>query len=282
MSTLRVLTIVLALLAAPGAACRPEAPARPPATASTEVPLEPGPLETPVAPPPDRPPAGPGLPEELIPSPPPADERFSARLALVETTIWRRGVRERAVLRAMLAVPRHEFVPDAYQGQAYADHPLPIGYGQTISQPYIVALMTDLLDLEPGHKVLEIGTGSGYQAAVLAEITDRVFSLEIIPQLAASAAERLQRLGYAAVQVRAADGYLGWPEEAPFDRIIVTAAPDHIPPPLVSQLAEGGIMVIPVGPPGGYQSLWRLVKEEEVTTEFVTGVRFVPLLREPP
>lgn len=236
----------------------------------------------PVAVPPEALPRGPELPADLLPSPPPADPAYQARRFMVETTIWQRGVRDRDVLRAMLTVPRHAFAPPEYREQAYADHPLPIGYGQTISQPYIVALMTQLAEIEPGQKVLEVGTGSGYQAAVLAEITAHVFSVEIIPQLAARAEARLRQLGYG-VEVRRADGYLGWPEAAPFDAILVTAAPDHIPPPLVAQLAEGGVMVIPVGPPGGYQSLWRLHKREgEVTTEFVTGVRFVPLLRQPP
>ncbi len=208
-----------------------------------------------------------------------ADPYLEARLQLVEETMRRRGIKDERVLKAMETVPRHEFVPETYRSQAYGDHPLPIGYGQTISQPYIVALMTELLELEDGDKVLEIGTGSGYQAAVLAELVGEVWTIEIIPELAEQAAERLQRLGYDAVHVRTADGYFGWPEEAPFDAIIVTAAPDHIPQPLLQQLTDDGRLVIPVGPPGGYQTLWQLVKEgENVKAVNIGGVRFVPLV----
>ncbi len=203
----------------------------------------------------------------------------SARLDLVERYIEDSGIKNPDVLRAMRAVPRHEFVLPQYLDQAYDDHPLPIGYGQTISQPYIVAWMTELLDLKPGDKVLEIGTGSGYQAAVLAELgyVD-VFTIEIVPELAESAAARLGRLGYDKVQVKEGDGYYGWPAAAPFDAIIVTAAPDHLPGPLAEQLAEGGQLVIPIGPPGWYQSLWRFVKQEgELTAYNMGGVSFVPL-----
>lgn len=189
-----------------------------------------------------------------------------------------RDITDEAVLAVMAKVPRHEFVPPEYLDQAYADHPLPIGYGQTISQPYIVALMTQLLQLKRGDKVLEIGTGSGYQAAVLAELTDEVYTVEIIPELAESAAERLQRLGYHNVHVKNADGYYGWEEHAPYDAIIVTAAPDHVPQPLIQQLKDGGRLVIPVGPPGGYQTLWQIVKKgEEIESRNITGVIFVPL-----
>jgi len=185
------------------------------------------------------------------------------------------------VLDAMLTVPRHEFVPEEFLEQAYADHPLPIGYGQTISQPYIVALMTELLEIEPGDKVLEIGTGSGYQAAILAQLTDQVYSVEIIEELATQAEARLQRLGYTQVHVLNADGYYGWEEYAPFDAIIVTCAPDHVPQPLVKQLKDGGRMVIPVGPPGGYQSLWLIVRQgEDVKMTNEGGVAFVPLTGE--
>lgn len=197
---------------------------------------------------------------------------------MVSETIHNRGITDEQVLEAMRAVPRHLFVPEDQQDHAYGDYPLPIGFGQTISQPYIVALMTELLELEPGDKVLEIGTGSGYQAAVLASIPDiEVYSMEIIPQLAESATERLQRLGYS-VYCKQDDGYYGWPEHAPFDAIIVTAAPDHLPPPLVDQLANGGRMVIPVGPPGGYQTLWKFVKEPdgELKAYNQGGVAFVP------
>jgi protein-L-isoaspartate(D-aspartate) O-methyltransferase len=203
------------------------------------------------------------------------------RMEMVERQIRSRGISSQQVLDALERVPRHEFVPEQYQSQAYADHPLPIGHGQTISQPYIVALMSELLQLEAGACVLEIGTGSGYQAAILAEIIDQVYTVEIIEALATQARERLDRLGYDNVEVLHADGYFGWPEHAPYDAIIVTAAPDHIPQPLVQQLADGGKLVIPVGPPGGYQTLWEITKEgEEITKRNVTGVLFVPLTGE--
>jgi protein-L-isoaspartate(D-aspartate) O-methyltransferase len=179
----------------------------------------------------------------------------------------------------MRTVPRHLFVPEQDQESAYGDYPLPIGYGQTISQPYIVALMTELLELEAGDKVLEVGTGSGYQAAVLAEIPDiEVYTVEIIPALAEDACQRLEELGYDQVHCQQSDGYHGWPEAAPFDAIIVTAAPDHVPQPLVDQLAENGRLVIPVGPPGGYQTLWKFVKQPdgELRALNMGGVAFVP------
>jgi protein-L-isoaspartate(D-aspartate) O-methyltransferase len=201
------------------------------------------------------------------------------RERMVIETIEKRGITDENVLHAMRAVPRHLFVPENEQGYAYGDFPLPIGYGQTISQPYIVAMMTELLDLKAGDKVLEIGTGSGYQAAVLAEIPDvKVYTIEIIPELAESARERLESLGYTDVHCKQADGYHGWSEQAPFDAIIVTAAPDHVPQPLVDQLAEDGRMVIPVGPPGGYQTLWKFVKQPdgELKAFNMGGVAFVP------
>jgi protein-L-isoaspartate(D-aspartate) O-methyltransferase len=207
------------------------------------------------------------------------EEAFSAaRLELVEKYIKGAGIKNEDVLRAMRTVPRHKFVPPDYLDQAYEDHPLPIGYGQTISQPYVVAWMTELLELQPGEKVLEIGTGSGYQAAVLAELGFvEVYSIEIVPELTESAATRLQDLGYTNVQVKQGDGYYGWPEHAPFDAIIVTAAPDHLPAPLAEQLVEGGRIVIPIGPPGSYQSLWKFVKENgELTAYNMGGVVFVP------
>ena len=185
------------------------------------------------------------------------DPYAAQRDRLVERTIVDRGISDPAVLAAMRTVPRHLFVLDEYLDEAYADHPLPIGYGQTISQPYIVAWMTELLELQPDDRVLEIGTGSGYQAAVLAVIVDKVYTIEIIPELAGSAEERLARLGYANAVVKQGDGYFGWEEFAPYDAIIVTAAPDHLPQPLVGQLKEGGFIVIPIGPQGGFQSLWR-------------------------
>jgi protein-L-isoaspartate(D-aspartate) O-methyltransferase len=200
------------------------------------------------------------------------------REALVQRTIIERGVTAPDVVRAMRTVPRHLFVPEAYLSQAYADHPLPIGYGQTISQPYIVALMTELLDLEASDRVLEIGTGSGYQAAVLAEIVDQVHTIEIVPELAELAAARLAELDYDNVIATQGDGYYGWEEFAPYDAIIVTAAPDHLPQPLVGQLKDGGFIVVPIGPTGGFQSLWRFTRSgDELTAENLGGVRFVPL-----
>ncbi len=197
---------------------------------------------------------------------------------MVDQTIIPRGITDPDVLRAMRTVPRHAFVSDDYQGQAYEDHPLPIGYGQTISQPYIVAWMTELLQLQDGDKVLEIGTGSGYQAAVLAELGFvEVFSVEIVPELAVHAAERLNLLGYRQVHVQEGNGYYGWEDNAPYDAIIVTAAPDHIPQALLQQLGEGGVLVIPIGPPGGYQALWQFIKTgDTVQAHDRGGVRFVP------
>jgi protein-L-isoaspartate(D-aspartate) O-methyltransferase len=211
-------------------------------------------------------------------SSPTSDPYTSLRLQMVAETIQARGIQDERVLEAMRTVPRHEFVPDEYLDQAYDDHPLPLGYGQTISQPYIVAWMTDLLDLQPGEKVLEIGTGSGYQAAVLSTLGDlEVYSIEIVPELAESAAERLSDLGYSSVKVTQADGYYGWPEYAPFDAIIVTAAPDHLPSLLVKQLVEGGRIVIPIGPPGGWQDLWKFVYiDEKLQAYNMGGVSFVP------
>ncbi|MGH2593378.1 MAG: protein-L-isoaspartate(D-aspartate) O-methyltransferase [Anaerolineae bacterium] len=209
------------------------------------------------------------------------DTYVEQREQMVADQIEARGVSDTAVLDAMRRVPRHQFVPAEYLDQVYDDHPLPIGFGQTISQPYIVALMSEKLELEPGAKVLEIGAGSGYQAAVLAEMGMQVYTVEIIPELAEPAATRLQSLGYTDVQVRAADGYWGWPEEAPFDAIIVTAAPDHVPQPLVEQLKPGGRMVIPVGPVGAFQTLWQFVADEsgELIAHNLGAVSFVPLTR---
>jgi protein-L-isoaspartate(D-aspartate) O-methyltransferase len=210
-----------------------------------------------------------------------SDDRLEERMEMVDYQIRRRGVTDQDVLEAMERVPRHEFVPDEYRSQAYADRPLPIGYGQTISQPYIVALMTELLELGSTDRVLEIGTGSGYQAAILAEIVGEVYTVEIVEPLAVQAKERLARLGYENAHVLHADGYFGWEEHAPYDAIIVTCAPDHIPQPLVQQLKDGARLVIPVGPPGGYQTLWQVSKSgEEVQKRNVTGVLFVPLTGE--
>ncbi len=208
------------------------------------------------------------------------DPYLEARQAMVEQQLKGRDIINEAVLEAMLQVPRHEFVPADYLDGAYSDYPLPIGYGQTISQPYIVAVMTQLVDLQAGEKALEIGTGSGYQAAILAHLTDQVYTIEIIPELAERARQVFKRLGYPQIVAKQADGYWGWEEYAPFDAIIVTAAPDHVPQPLVNQLAEGGKMVIPIGPPGGYQSLWLLERRgDEIRRTNWGGVRFVPLTR---
>ncbi len=207
------------------------------------------------------------------------DSYEDQREAMVRTQIQARGIRDPAVLNAMREVKRHEFVPAYQRSNAYRDHPLPIGHGQTISQPYIVAYMTEALDLEPGEKVLEIGTGSGYQAAVLAKITDQVYTIEIICGLEKRAKQTLKRLGYNEVQTRCADGYKGWPDHAPFDAVIVTAAPDHVPGPLVEQLAEGGRLVIPVGE--HFQELVRITKTKEGTKkERLLPVRFVPMTGE--
>jgi protein-L-isoaspartate(D-aspartate) O-methyltransferase len=185
-----------------------------------------------------------------------------------------------AVIAAMARVPRHDFVPEALRPHAYEDRPLPIGYGQTISQPYIVALMTDLLKPARGQVMLEIGTGSGYQAAVLAELGIEVYTMEIVPRLGEAAAARLDRLGHGRARVKVADGYHGWPEKAPFDAIVVTAAADHVPPPLVAQLKPGGRMVIPVGPPFMVQQLVLVTKAADgtVRTRQLLPVRFVPLI----
>lgn len=206
------------------------------------------------------------------------DEYASAREDMVVTQIEARGVSNTEVLRAVRTVPRHEFVLEKYIGRAYIDQPLPINQGQTISQPYIVALMSELLDVRSGEKVLEIGTGSGYQAAVLAEMGVEVYTVEIIPELAEEARERLTQLGYTQIHTLTADGYFGWEAYAPFDAIIVTAAPDHLPQPLANQLAEGGRLVIPIGPVGAFQSLWLFDKTDgELQATNMGGVRFVPL-----
>lgn len=201
------------------------------------------------------------------------------RETMVERQIVSRGVKDHRVLDAMRKVPRHRFVPADLASRAYEDNPLPIGWGQTISQPYIVALMTELLDLEPGDKVLEVGSGSGYQAAVLAEIAGAVFTIEIVPELAEVASRNLEACGHGDVRVRAGDGYRGWPDEAPFQAIIVTAAPDHVPRPLLEQLDEGGRLVIPVG--DVYQELVVLTKENgAVRRRSTIPVRFVPMTGE--
>jgi len=208
------------------------------------------------------------------------DDFTRERERMVELQIEARGVHDPHTLSAVRRVPRHLFVPPSRRADAYADSPLPIGFGQTISQPYIVAYMTESISPDSTFRVLEVGTGSGYQAAVLAEVVDSVFSVEIIPELFAAAGARLSSLGYTNAVTRCADGYFGWEEKAPFDAIVVTAAADHIPPPLVRQLKDGGTMVIPVGSPFLVQSLL-LVKRhgEQIQTKNLMPVRFVPLTR---
>ena len=201
------------------------------------------------------------------------------RLAMVARQIEARGVRDAAVLEAMRQVPRHWFVPAEFSGMAYTDQPLPIGEGQTISQPYIVACMTEALHLTPDAKVLEIGTGSGYQAAVLAELTPYVFTIEIVEPLARRAQAAFERYGYTTIQARIGDGYAGWPEQAPFDAIIVTCAPDHIPPKLIAQLKPGGRICIPVGSEYGTQKLVLATAtgDGNVEQRELSLVRFVPM-----
>jgi len=207
-------------------------------------------------------------------------EHVEERVRMVREQIQDRGVSDQGVIGAMLAVPRHEFVPADLRDLAYSDRPLPIGEGQTISQPFIVALMTELLQLEAGDKVLEVGTGSGYQAAVASHLADSVFTIEILEGLAEQATRRLSELGYTDVVVRKGDGYYGWTERAPFDAIVVTAAAGHIPPPLVEQLDPGGRMVIPVGGQFQIQQLVLVEKRPDgsVTTRSLVPVRFVPLV----
>jgi protein-L-isoaspartate(D-aspartate) O-methyltransferase len=211
---------------------------------------------------------------------PARDARRAERQTMVDDQIQGRGITDPRVLAAMRSVPRERFVPANVSTEAYADHPLPIGFGQTISQPYIVAYMSEALQVSKSSKVLEIGTGSGYQAAVLGELAGEVYSIEIVPQLADRARRTLDALGYKNIHVRTGDGYLGWPEQAPFDRIMVTAAPDHIPQPLVDQLATGGRLVIPVG--RADQDLLLITRTPQgVVQQRTIPVRFVPLVRAP-
>jgi len=207
-----------------------------------------------------------------------ANEDFFSRQRenMVDFQLKNRGINDPRVLTAMRKVPRHEFVPKRYRHLAYADSPLPIGENQTISQPYIVAVMTELLELKGKEKVLEIGTGSGYQAAVLAQLAMEVYTIEIIPELASRSKAVLNKLGYKNIKVRAADGYFGWIESAPFDAVIITAAPEKLPQPLVDQVKEGGRIVVPVG--NYYQQLKVYIKKDgKVTQSDVLPVRFVPM-----
>ncbi len=246
----------------------------------------PGPTRTSLPPVPDGATIYP--PTAVLATPADLDRDFSdspemqaARARLVERSIVP-SVTDERVVAALAAVPRHSFIPTGLLESAYNDHPLPIGYGQTISQPSLVAMMTELLALQPGDRVLEIGTGSGYQAAILAEMTGEVYSVEIVPELAAIARAVLDRLSYTNVHIDRRDGYYGWAEHAPFDAIIVTAAPDHLPSPLVEQLnPAGGRLVIPIGPVGNVQTLWLVERQgDEVSMRRLLEVRFVPFTRE--
>jgi protein-L-isoaspartate(D-aspartate) O-methyltransferase len=223
----------------------------------------------------------PMAPADCTSGDPAQDPLTRARLAMVAGQIAARGVKDPRVLDAMRAVPRHEFVPATLREDAYGDSPLPIGHGQTISQPYIVALMTELARPSPSDRVLEVGTGSGYQAAVLSQLVARVFSVELVDPLAQSAASTLRRLGYGNVTVRSGDGYLGWPDEAPFDIIIVTAAPEEVPAALLAQLKPGGRLIVPVGRVWDVQDLQLIEKDAtgSVSTRSVIPVRFVPMVK---
>ncbi len=209
------------------------------------------------------------------------EEFAQQREQMVETQLKSRDIQNERILNAMKKVPRHRFMPASVRHYAYIDSPVPIGEGQTISQPYIVGLMTQTVDPGPGDRALEVGTGSGYQAAVLGELVQEVYTIEIIPDLAERAGKMLSELGYDNVEVRQGDGYQGWPEEAPFDIILVTAAPEIIPQPLIDQLAEGGRLVVPVGPQGEIQTLTLVTREKgEVKRTYITDVRFVPMTGE--
>jgi protein-L-isoaspartate(D-aspartate) O-methyltransferase len=212
----------------------------------------------------------------------PRKNLFSALLdKMLTTQIIARGIKDSRVIEAMRKVPRHLFVPEKMRGSAYDDRPLPIGEGQTISQPYIVAFMSEVLDLSSRDRVLEIGTGSGYQAAILAEIVRQVYTIEIRPGLGETARERLKKMGYRNIFVKIGDGYKGWPEKAPFNAVIVTCAPEKIPRPLIDQLTEGGRMIIPVGEERGIQELILLRKEKGmIIKKAVMSVVFVPMIKE--
>lgn len=215
----------------------------------------------------------------------PVQDRFAAqRNRMVSEDIELRGIHDAAVLKAMRATPRHLFMPENVRAQAYEDRPLPIGHGQTISQPYIVAYMTERLDVRKQHRVLEIGTGSGYQAAILSQLAGEVYSIEIVPELAKRGAETLRGLGYRNVTVREGDGYAGWPEKAPFDRIVLTASPAEIPAALIDQLKPGGRLLGPVGRTVFSQSILIVDKgmDGKTTARSVLPVRFVPMVKPAP
>jgi protein-L-isoaspartate(D-aspartate) O-methyltransferase len=209
------------------------------------------------------------------------DQYRELRHKMVEAQIAARGVNDEMVLKAMREVPRHLFVPERSRDSAYKDYPLAIGYGQTISQPYVVALMTELLKPKKDHRALEVGTGSGYQAAILSRIVKKVYTIEIIPPLGTSSEKRITKTGYKNIHLKIADGYFGWKEHAPFDCVIVTAASDHIPPPLITQLKNPGRMVIPVGHPFQVQRLMLITKSKdgEIQMKDILPVRFVPFIR---
>lgn len=217
----------------------------------------------------------PAIPTGNITAP---DKYSRLRFEMVEEQLKKRDIDDERVLAVMEEVERHKFVPENMENYAYVDDPLPIGYGQTISQPYIVALMTQEAQVEKGDKVLEIGTGSGYQAAVLSELVDKVYTIEIIKELADSASQRFKDLGYDNIEAKNADGYYGWQEAGPFDAILVTAATNHVPPPLIEQLKEGGRLVIPLGNVFRFQTLNLVTKKDgEVKTKYITSVRFVEM-----
>lgn len=209
-----------------------------------------------------------------------ADRFEHMREAMVSQQIESRGVQDGRVLEAMRDIPRHEFVPPEFAAQAYEDGPLPIGHEQTISQPYVAAFMTEVLEIQPGDRVLEIGTGSGYQAALLAKLAKEVFTIEILEPLYREARARLEAMGYGNIRFRLGDGWQGWPDEAPFDKIMVTAAPDHIPEALVGQLREGGLIIAPVGGSFGQNLVLGRKERGRLYTQKVMPVRFVPLVRD--
>jgi protein-L-isoaspartate(D-aspartate) O-methyltransferase len=221
-----------------------------------------------------------GCSSQTTRTPDPVDRWKANRMQMVDEQLRSRGIKDPRVLDAMARVPRHLFVPDSQRDEAYGDFPLPIGHGQTISQPYIVAFMTEALRLDPAHRVLEIGTGSGYQAAVLAELAGAVYTIEIVEELAATARRTLSEAGHTNVTVRTGNGYLGWPEQAPYDRIMVTAAPDEVPKPLVDQLKIDGLMAIPVG---SFVQELRILRRtaDGLDTIATLPVRFVPMTGKP-